>query len=176
MKNFTDIFNLEIYLLKEISPGCSLEGLMLKLKLNNILATWCKELTHWEKPWCWERLRAGGEGDDRMRWLDGTTDSMDMSLSDGSWWWTGRPGVLRFMVSQRVGHNWVTELNWTEQKIVVQLAYWVFNNILVCCREILLLIITGRFRSSLEERLKIEMERFLDYQIPKGKLPWLLRW
>ena len=50
--------------LKEISPGCSLEGLMLKLKLQ-YLATWCEELTHLKRPWCWERLKAGGEGDDR---------------------------------------------------------------------------------------------------------------
>ena len=52
-------------ILKEISPGCSLERLMLKLKNSNILATWCDELTHWKRPCCWERLRAGGEGDDR---------------------------------------------------------------------------------------------------------------
>ena len=51
-------------ILKEISPGCSLEGLMLKLKLQ-YLATWHEELTHLKRPWCWERLRAGGEGDDR---------------------------------------------------------------------------------------------------------------
>ena len=68
-------------ILKEISPEYSLEGMTLKLKLQN-LATWCKELTHWKRPWCWERLRAGGGwGQQRMRWLDGITDSMDMSLS-----------------------------------------------------------------------------------------------
>ena len=48
---------------------------------SNTLATWCEELTHWKRPWCWERLKAGGEGEDRMRRLDGITDSMDMSLS-----------------------------------------------------------------------------------------------
>ena len=54
-------------------------------------------------------------GRQRMRWLEGITDSMDMSLSDsGSWWWTGRPGELQSMWSQRVGHDWATELNWTE--------------------------------------------------------------
>ena len=49
---------------------------------SNTLATWCEELTHWKRPWCWEALGAGGEGDDRMKWLDGITDSMDMSLSE----------------------------------------------------------------------------------------------
>ena len=101
-------------ILKEISPGCSLEGLMLKLKLQ-YLATWCEELTHWKRPWYWERLRARGEGDDRgwdgrmaspTQWTCVWVDSLN-------WWWTGRPGVLWFMGSQRVGHNWVTELNWT---------------------------------------------------------------
>ena len=54
-------------------------------------------------------------GRQRMRWLDGITDLMDMSLSNsGSWWWTGSPGVLRFIGSQSVRHDWVTELNWTE--------------------------------------------------------------
>ena len=67
-------------ILKEISPEYSLEGLMLKLKLQ-YLATWCEELSHWKIPWWWERLKVDGEGDDRMRWLDRITDSIDMSLN-----------------------------------------------------------------------------------------------
>ena len=100
-------------ILKEISPGCSLEGLMLKLKLQ-YLATWCEELTHLKIPWCWERLGAGGEGDNRGwdGWMASRTCWTWVWVSSGSWWWTGRPGVQRFMGLQRVGHNWVTELNW----------------------------------------------------------------
>ena len=92
-------------ILKEISPGCSLEGLMLKLKLQ--LATWCKELTHWKRPWCWERLREGGDGDDRGwdGWMASSTQWTWVWVDSGSWWWTGRPGMLRFMGSQRVRHN-----------------------------------------------------------------------
>ena len=67
------------FILKEISPEYLLEGLMLKLKLQYFLATWCEELTPWKRPWCWERLKAG-EGDDRRRRLDGITNSIDMSL------------------------------------------------------------------------------------------------
>ena len=70
-------------ILKEISPGCSLEGLMLKLKLQ-YLATWWKELTHLKRPWCWERLRAGGEGDDR--WWDGWMASPTQWTSLGRLW------------------------------------------------------------------------------------------
>ena len=63
-----------------------------------------------------ERLRAGGEGDDRGWdvWMASPTQWTWVSVNSGSWWWTERPGMLRFMGSQRVGHDWVTKLNWTE--------------------------------------------------------------
>ena len=82
---------------------------------SNTLATWYKDLTHLKSPWCWERLRAGGEGDDRGwdGWMSSLTQWTWVWVGSGSWWWTGRPGVLWFMGSQRVGHNWVAELNWT---------------------------------------------------------------
>ena len=95
-------------ILKEISPKCSFEGLMLKLKLQ-YLATWCKELTDWKRPWCWERLKAGGEGDDRGQ--DGWMAWTWVWASSGSWWWTEKPGKLQSMGSQRVRHDWETELN-----------------------------------------------------------------
>ena len=83
---------------------------------SNTLATWCEELAHWKRPWCWERLKAGGEGDDRGwdGWMASLTWWTWVSASSGSWWWTGKPGVLQSMGSQRVGHDWVTELNWTD--------------------------------------------------------------
>ena len=80
---------------------------------SNTLATWCKELTHWERPWCWKRVKVGGEGDNR--WWDGWMASLTwwtwVWASSGSWWWTGMPGVLQSMGSQRVEHDWVTEVN-----------------------------------------------------------------
>ena len=81
---------------------------------SNTLATSCEELTHWKRPWCWEGLRAGGEGHDRGwdGWMASPTRCTWVWVNSGSWWWTGRPGSLRFMGSQRVGHDWVTELNW----------------------------------------------------------------
>ena len=99
-------------IVKETSPGCSLEGLMLKLKLQH-LATWCEEVTHLKRLWCWERLRVGVEGDDRGwdGWMTSPTQWTWVWVDSGSWWWTGRPGVLWFMGSQRVSHDEATELN-----------------------------------------------------------------
>ena len=75
-----------------------------------------EELTHWKRLWCWVGLGAGGEGDDRGwdGWMASPTRWTWVWVNSRSWWWTGRPGVLRFMRSQRVGDDWVTELNWTE--------------------------------------------------------------
>ena len=86
---------------------------------SNTFATWCEELTHWKRPWCWERLKAGGEGDNRGwdGWMASPTWWIWVWASSGSWWWTGKPGVLQFMGLQRVGHDWVTELNWTPIEI-----------------------------------------------------------
>ena len=97
-------------ILKEISPEYSLEGLMLKLKLQ-YFGHLMRELTHWKRPWCWEGLGTGGEGDDRGwdGWMISPTRWTWVWVSSGGWWWTGRPGVLRFMGSQRVGRDW-TEL------------------------------------------------------------------
>ena len=86
---------------------------------SNTLATWWEELTHWKRPWCWARLKAG-EGDNRGwdGWMASPTRWTWVWASTGSWWWTGKPGTLQSMESQRVRHNWVTELNWYREKIL----------------------------------------------------------
>ena len=107
-------------ILKEISPGCSLEGMMLKLKLQ-YFGHLMRRLTHWKSPWCWEGSGAGGEGDSRVwdGWMASLTRWTWVWVNSGSWWWTGRPDVLWFMGSQRVRHDWVIELNWTELNIII---------------------------------------------------------
>ena len=81
---------------------------------SNTLATWCEELTHWKRPWCCERLKAGGEGNNRGwdGWIASLTLCTWVWASSRSWWRTGKPGVLQSMGLQRVRHDWVTELNW----------------------------------------------------------------
>ena len=78
---------------------------------SSILATWCEEPTHWKRLWFWEGFKAGGKGDDRGLdgWMASPTQWTWVWASSGSWWRTGKPGVLQSTVSQRVGHNWVTE-------------------------------------------------------------------
>ena len=94
---------------------------------SDTLDTWCEELSHWKRPWCWERLKAGGEGHDRG-W-DGGMVSLTwwtwVWASSGSWQWTGKPGVLQSMGSQRPRHNWVTENNsYRFNKMLAD--YWLF--------------------------------------------------
>ena len=88
---------------------------------SNTLATSCQELTHWKRLWCWEGLGAGREGGDWGwdGWMASRTRWMWVWVNSGRWWWTGRPGVLWFMGSQRVGHDWATELDWTELKEII---------------------------------------------------------
>ena len=84
---------------------------------------WFKKPTHWKRPWFWERLKAGGEGDNRGwdGWMPSLTQWTWVWVNSGSWRWTGRPGVLQSMGLQRVRHDWVTELNWTELN-------WIFHS------------------------------------------------
>ena len=83
---------------------------------SNTLVTLCKELTHFKRPWCWKRLKTGEEGDDGGwdGWMASPTQRKWVLADSGSWWWTGRPGVLQSMGSLRVGRAWVTELNWSQ--------------------------------------------------------------
>ena len=82
----------------------------------NTLATWCEEPTHWKRPWFWERLKAGGEGDDRGwdGWMALPTWWTWVWVNSRSWWWTGRPDMPQSTGSWRIGYDWVTELNWTD--------------------------------------------------------------
>ena len=84
---------------------------------SNTLANWWEELTHWKRPWCWERLKVGGEGGDRGwdGWMASLTQWTWVWVDSGRWWWTGKPAVLWFMGSQRVRHDWENELNWNER-------------------------------------------------------------
>ena len=83
-------------ILNEISPKYSLEGLMLKCWNSNTLATWLEEMTHWKRLWCWERLKARREGDDKGwdGWMASLTRWIWVWVSSGSWWWTGKPAML----------------------------------------------------------------------------------
>ena len=85
---------------------------------SNTLVISCEELTHWKRPWCWEGLGAGGEGDDRVwdGWMASPTWCTWVWVNSGSWWWTGSPGLLQSMGSQRAGQ----QLNWTDNQYSYQ--------------------------------------------------------
>ena len=103
-------------ILKENSPGVHWKDWCWNWN-SNTLATCCEELTHWKRPWCWERLKVGGEGEDRGwdGWMASLIQWTWVWVDSGSWWWTGRPGVLWSMGSQRVGQDWMTELKWNSE-------------------------------------------------------------
>jgi len=107
-------------ILKEIGPGCSLEGLMLMLRLQ-YFGHMMRRGESFENTLMLGKIEGRRKrGQQRMWWLDGITNSMDMGLGRfGSWLWTGRPGMLQFTGSQRVGHNWATELNWLSE-----MSFW----------------------------------------------------
>ena len=115
----------------------SLEGLMLKLKLQYFAHLMWK-LTHLKRPWCWERLKAGGEGDSRGwdGWMASPTQWTWVWVSFRSWWWTGKPSVLQFMRLQRVGYDWVTELNWTSHEKMAELVSWEKSGIILVRRKL----------------------------------------
>ena len=115
-------------ILKEISPDYPLEGLMSNWS-SNTLATWCEELTHCKR-WCCERLKVGGGGDNRGwdGWMALLTLWVWVWVDSGSWWWTGKPGLLQSMRSQRV--DWMTELNWFP-KLCIELHLLSSRNL--CC-------------------------------------------
>ena len=109
------LFNREI---KPVNPKGNqswifIGGLMLKLELQYFEQK-CELLTHWKRPQCWERLKAGGEGDNREwdGWMASLTRWRWVSASSRSWWWTGKPGVLQSIGLERVGHDWATEQKW----------------------------------------------------------------
>ena len=106
-------------ILKENSPEYSLEGLMLKLELQ-YFGHLMQRTDSFEKTWCWAGLKAGGEGDDRGwdSWMASPIQWTWVWVNSRSWWWTGRPGELQSMGSPRVGHDWVTELNWIQWQFV----------------------------------------------------------
>ena len=124
-------------ILKEISPECSLEGLMLKLKLQ-YFGHQMRRADSFEKTLMLRniegRRRRGWQGWDG--WIASPTQWTWVWANSGSWWWTGRPGLLWSMGSRRVGHDWVTELNWTELvNVLFLVCRWPSSHIFTLWRK-----------------------------------------
>ena len=136
---------------------------------SNTLTTSCKELTQWKRPWCWEVLGAGGEVDDRG-W-DGRMSPLTrwtwFRVNSGSWWWTGRPGMLRFTGSQRVRHDWATELNlnWTETTL--------YDTIMVDTSHYVCLYVQVRCVQLFETLWTVTARLLCPWNFPAGKLQWI---
>ena len=148
-------------------------SLMLKLKWNsNTLATSCEELTHWKRPWCWEGLGAG-EGDNREwdGWMASPTRWTWVWVNSGSWWWTGRPGVLRFTGSQRVGHDGATELTDSQDLALSLKSFQIQLSIYKCLKE--------QHLRTLDKMLNLRKTFSLDFvfsQLEPLKLTRIRRW
>ena len=125
--------SLEVKILSLNFRSFQSEILRVESRNSNTLATWWEELTYLKRPWYWERLMEGGEGDNRNwdDWMASLTQWTWVWVNSGSWWWTGRPDVLQSMGSQRVGQDWATELKWMVEGVGrgVQLSE-VFNSLL----------------------------------------------
>ena len=113
-------------ILKQVSPEYSLEGLMLKLKLKYFGHLMGRTDSSEKTMMMGKTMKAGGEGDNRgwVNWMASQTQWTWVWVNSGRWWWTGRLGMLQFMGLQRVGHDWATELNWTELKILQMVTAW----------------------------------------------------
>ena len=120
--------------LKEISPEYSLEGLMLKLKLW-YFGHLMQRIGSLKRACCWERLKAGGEGDDREwdAWMASLIQWTWVWVNSGNWWWTGRPDVVQSIGLQRVGQDWETDLNWEGNQIPSETDPWPFAHLRVFC-------------------------------------------
>ena len=150
-------------ILKEFSPEYSLEGLMLKLKLQ-YFGYLMQSTDSLKKTLMLGKIEGGRRrGQQRMRWLDGITDSMDMSLSK-----LRNPVVLESMGSQRVGHNWVTELNWTEAIGFISCGlalhlHWLAT--FLSRRFTLVLVIHNTLRIDVQPATDGQMAHFENYMI-----------
>ena len=93
---------------------------------SNTLTTWCEEVTYWKRPWCWARLKAGGEGDKRGwdGWMASPTQWTWVWASSGNWWWTGKPGVLQLIGLQRVRQQLIFNLELSSSPLVP----WYFSH------------------------------------------------
>ena len=91
---------------------------------SKTLTIWCKELTHWKRPWCWERLKAGGEGDDRGQngWMASLTQWTWVRVNSGNWQCKGKPGMLQSKGVAKSWTRWATQLKWTDRKMFLSIG------------------------------------------------------
>ena len=133
LKFFWQMDQCDIFAIKVQRSPLKFLSSFIVVRNSNTLATSCEELTHWKRPWYWEGLGPGGEGDDRGwdGWMTSLTQWAWVWVNSGSWWWTGRPGVLRFMGSQ--SWTWLsdwTELNWS------LISYSSSDDMPKCCKAL----------------------------------------